>query len=533
MFDLISIATLFFAIISITLLLLSINHFKKPHLRRRLSLPPTPFALPIIGHLHLLGPIIHRSFHDLSSRYGPLFHLRLGSVPCFVVSTPELAKEFLLTHELKFSSRRDSIAIQRLTYDSAFAFAPYGPYWKFLKKLCTCDLLGARSINHFLPVRTREVHCFVRLLIDKAVACEPVNITKELSTLANNIISQMMIGVRCSGTTGEAEEATTLAREVTKIFGEFNVSDFMWVFRNFDLQGFRKRVEDIYTRYDALLERIITNREEVREKNVQERKLGVEEGHHVKDFLDLLLDVLEEDHSEIKFTRDNIKGLILDFFTAGTDTSSIAIEWALAELINNPRVLQKAQEEIDNVVGKHRLVSESDGPNLPYMQAIIREALRLHPPVPLITRKSIEDCMIQGYNIPANSMLFVNVWSLARNPKYWDSPLDFLPERFLRPEKGGPVGPIDVKGQHFQLLPFGTGRRGCPGTSLAMQELPAMLAAMIQCFEWKVVNQSGDVMNGDGALDMTEQPGMTAPRAHDLVCMPIPRIDQLYALLDP
>lgn len=364
------------------------------------------------------------------------------------------------------------------------------------------------------------------------MACEPVNITKELSTLANNIISQMMIGVRCSGTTGEAEEATTLAREVTKIFGEFNASDFMWVFRNFDLQGFRKRVEDIYTRYDALLERIITNREEVREKNVQERKLGVEEGHHVKDFLDLLLDVLEEDHSEIKFTRDNIKGLILDFFTAGTDTSSIAIEWALAELINNPRVLQKAQEEIDNVVGKHRLVSESDGPNLPYMQAIIREALRLHPPVPLITRKSIEDCVIQGYNIPANSMLFVNVWSLARNPKYWDSPLDFLPERFLRPEKGGPVGPIDVKGQHFQLLPFGTGRRGCPGTSLAMQELPAMLAAMIQCFEWKVVNQSGDVMNGDGALDMTEQPGMTAPRAHDLVCMPIPRIDQLYALLD-
>ncbi|KAI7983115.1 Licodione synthase [Camellia lanceoleosa] len=365
MFDLISIATLFFVIISTTLLLLSINHFKKPpHLRLRLSLPPTPFALPIIGHLHLLGPIIHRSFHDLSSRYGPLFHLRLGSVPCFVVSTPELAKEFLLTHELKFSSRRDSIAIQRLTYDSAFAFAPYGPYWKFLKKLCTCDLLGARSINHFLPIRTREVHCFVRLLIDKAVACEPVNITKELSTLANNIISQMMIGVRCSGTTGEAEEATTLAREVTKIFGEFNVSDFMWVFRNFDLQGFSKRVEDIYTRYDALLERIITNREEVREKNVQERKLGVGEGRHVKDFLDLLLDVLEADHSEIKFSRDNIKGLIL-------------------------------------------------------------------------------------------------------------------------------------------------------------------------CFEWKVVNQSGDVMNGDGALDMTEQPGMTAPRAHDLVCMPIPRIDQLYALLDP
>ncbi|THF96327.1 hypothetical protein TEA_015360 [Camellia sinensis var. sinensis] len=199
------------------------------------------------------------------------------------------------------------------------------------------------------------------------------------------------------------------------------------------------------------------------------------------------------------------------------NTSAIALEWALAELINNPRVLQKAQEEIDNVVGKHRLVSESDGPNLPYIQAIIKETLRLHPPLPMIIRKSVQDCMVYGYNIPANSVLFVNIWSIARNPEYWESPLDFKPERFLRPENGGPVGLIDVKGQHFQLLPFGTGRRGCPGSSLAMQELPAVLGGMIQCFEWKAVNQSGVKMNGDGVVDMTEQPGMTAPRAHDLV----------------
>ncbi|KAI7983118.1 Licodione synthase [Camellia lanceoleosa] len=331
MLDFISFATCLLIIISTTLLLLlSIHHFQKPpHVRRRLSLPPSPFALPIVGHLHLLSPFLHRSLHDLSSRYGPLFHLRLGSVPCFVVSTPELAKKFLMTHELNFSSRKHSIAIDRLTYDSAFAFAPYGPYWKFLNKLCMSDLLGNRSINHSLPVRTRELNAFLQLVMKKANDCEAVNLTKELSKFTNTIISQMMIGV-----TGEAEEARTLARE-----------------------GIRKRVEDIHSRYDALLERIITNGE-------HERKSPSLGDRHAKDFLDILLDVSEDDNLNIKCNRDQIKGLIL-------------------------------------------------------------------------------------------------------------------------------------------------------------------------CFEWKAVNQSGVKMNGDGVVDMTEQPGMTAPRAHDLVCMPIARINQLYTLLNP
>ncbi|KAL7201807.1 hypothetical protein ACSBR1_033497 [Camellia fascicularis] len=161
MLDSISFATFLIIISTTLLLLLSVHHFQKPpHVRRRLSLPPSPFALPIVGHLH-------RSLHDLSSRYGPLFHLRLGSVPCFVFSTPELAKKFLMTHELNFSSRKHSIAIDRLTYDSAFAFAQYSPYWKFLNKLCMSDLLGNRSINHSLPVRTRELNAFLQLVMKK------------------------------------------------------------------------------------------------------------------------------------------------------------------------------------------------------------------------------------------------------------------------------------------------------------------------------------------------------------------------------
>ena len=205
--------------------------------------------------------------------------------------------------------------------------------------------------------------------------------------------------------------------------------------------------------------------------------------------------------------------------TAATDTTAIVLEWALAELINHPEVLRKAQKEIDEVVGKSRLAEESDCPRLQYLQAIIKETFRLHPPIPMISRKSIQECKINGYTIPANSLLFVNIWAIGRDPKVWKDPFKFQPERFLKSnEADNSSGLIDVKGFHYQLLPFGTGRRGCPGISLAMQELPTILAAMIQCFDWKVAT-----LNTGGVVDMTERPGLTAPRAQDLECVPVAR----------
>ncbi|TXG53504.1 hypothetical protein EZV62_022673 [Acer yangbiense] len=450
-----------------TLILKSILSFTRPSKK----LPPGPLALPIIGHLHLLGPHMHHSFHKLSSQYGPLIHFRLGSVQCVVASTPELAKELLKTHELTFSSRKHSTAIDYLTYQSSFAFAPYGPYWKFIKKLSTVELLGSRTLGQFLPIRTRELHCLVKFLQEKSRGGESVNVTEELLKLTNNVISQMMFSIRCSETEGQAEEARTLVRQVTEIFGEFNLSDIIWIFKNVDLQGFRKRFKDIHRRYDSLLEKIITDRED-------------------------------------------------DFLTAATDTTAMAVEWTLAELINHPQILTKAQNEIDQVIGKTRLVEESDIPNLPYLQAIIKEMFRLHPPIPMLARKSIQDCEIDNYTIPEGTLLFVNIWSMGRDPKVWEDPLEFKPERFLESEGKNVswgVNNIDVKGLHYQLLPFGSGRRGCPGISLAMRELPTTLAAMIHCFNWKV--------DGDhhGVVDMNERPGLTAPRANDLLCVPVAR----------
>ncbi|XP_059668462.1 cytochrome P450 93A3-like [Cornus florida] len=486
-------------------------------LRAKSHLPPSPLALPIIGHLHLLAPIPHQALHKLSARYGPLIHIFLGSVPSVVASSPEMAKEFLKTHEASFSNRPQIAAVDYLTYGSQdFSFAPYGPYWKFMKKLCMSQLLGGRTLDLLSPVRRDELTHFMKLMLKKAKAGEAVDVGGELIRVTNNVISRMVMRERCSEKEHEAGEVRKLIHEIAELTGKFNLSDFIWFCKNLDLQGFGKRVKDIRDRFDGMMERIIGEHEEAR----RSRKESVEgAGDAVKDVLDLLLDILEDENSEMKLTRENIKAFILDIFAAGTDTSAITTEWGLAELINHPNVMEKAIQEIDCVVGKSRLVEESDIPNLPYLQAIVKETLRLHPTGPLIVRESSEDCTIGDYKIPAKTRLFVNVWALGRDPNHWENPLEFHPERFVDDQEGSGKNQLDVRGQHFHLLPFGSGRRGCPGTSLALQVVQTSLATMIQCFEWKV----GD--GGNGTVDMEEGPGLTLPRAHPLVCTPVARLN--------
>ncbi|KAF8043832.1 hypothetical protein BT93_A1978 [Corymbia citriodora subsp. variegata] len=471
-------------------------------------LPPSPRSLPIIGHMHLLAPIPHQALHKISTSLGPLFLIYIGSNPCVIASSPGTAQQILKTHESSFLNRPKLANADYLTYGSSdFTFAPYGPYWKFLKKLCMTRLLGGPTLDHLLPVRSEEIGRFLKAMFEKAAKKQAVDVGVELMKLTNNVISRMALSRRCCDE-DEADEVRTLVKEMCELAGKFNLSEAIWFCKNLDLQGFGKRLKDVRERYDEMMERIMREHQEARGKG----------GERVKDLLDILLEIYEDESSEIRLTRENLKAFIMNIFGAGTDTSSTTIEWALSELMNHPDVMEKARQEIDAVVGRARLVSESDVPNLPYLQAIVKETLRLHPTGPLIARFSTEPSVISGYNVPANTRILINVWALGRDPTHWENPLQFWPERFIHgdglDEKGRQ---LDLRGQNFQLLPFGSGRRSCPGASLALHVIHTVLGAMIQCFDWKV----------DGYVDMEEAPGLSLPRAHPIVCVPVARIDPL------
>lgn len=217
---------------------------------------------------------------------------------------------------------------------------------------------------------------------------------------------------------------------------------------------------------------------------------------------------------------------IQDYFTAATDTTAISVEWTISELINNPGVLRRAQEEVDRVSGGKRLICEADIPNLPYINAIIKETMRLHPPITMITRKGTQDCVVDGYLIPKGTILCLNIWAMGRDPNIWDNPLAFTPERFLE----GKGSALDIKGHNYELLPFGSGRRGCPGQPLALQELPVVIGTLVQCFTWKALDSNGKIVPEGKTIEMSERPGLTAPRANDLHCIPVARLNPISFL---
>ncbi|KAK7362771.1 hypothetical protein VNO77_04892 [Canavalia gladiata] len=491
---------------------------------RHLPNPPSPKPrLPFIGHLHLLDqPLLHQSLIRLSERYGPIYSLYFGSMPTVVTSTPDLFKLFLQTHEASsFNTRFQTSAIKRLTYDNSVAMVPFGPYWKFIRKVIMNDLLNATTVSKLRPLRSQEIRKVLKVMANSAEAQQPLNITEELLKWTNSTISRMMLG--------ESEEIRDIAREVLKIFGEYSLTDFIWPLKKLKVGKYEKRIDEIFNKFDPVIERVIKKRQEIR-KMRKERNGELAEGEQSVVFLDTLLEFAEDESMDIKITKEQIKGLVVDFFSAGTDSTAVATDWALSELINNPRVLQKAREEVESVVGKDRLVDEADIQNLPYIRAIVKETFRMHPPLPVVKRKCVSECEIDGYVIPEGALILFNVWAVGRDPKYWDRPLEFRPDRFLENGAKGEANPVDLRGQHFQLIPFGSGRRMCPGVNLATAGMATLLASVIQCFDLQVVGPHGQILKGnDAKVSMEEQPGLTVPRANNLICVPLARSAKLLS----
>lgn len=382
-----------------------------------------------------------------------------------------------------------------------------------LRKICSVHLFSAKALDDFRQVRQEEVSILTKALANAGT--KPIQLGQLLNVCTTNALSKAMLGRRVfgdgsGGSDPKANEFKNMVVELMVLAGVFNIGDFVPALEWLDLQGVASKMKKLHKRFDDLFGAILE------EHKVNIAKDGQDQ--HGGDLLSTLISLKDNcDGEGGKLTDTEIKALLLDLFTAGTDTSSSTVEWAIAELIRHPRILAQVQQEMDSVVGRDRLVNETDLPKLTYFQAVIKEVFRLHPSTPLsLPRMAAEPCEINGYYIPKNTTLLVNVWAIARDPNVWADPLKFQPERFLL---GGERPDADVKGNDFEVIPFGAGRRICAGMSLGLRMVQLLTATLVHAFDW---NLADGLM--PEKLNMEEDYGLTLQRKVPLMVHPRPRL---------
>ncbi|XP_065876207.1 cytochrome P450 71AU50-like [Euphorbia lathyris] len=470
--------------------------------KSRNKLPPGPLGFPIFGHLHLFINYPHRALHQLANKYGPIMHLRLGQVQIVVVSSPESAQSFLKTHDLVFANRPIHAASRYLTYDCKnISGAPYGSYWRNVRKMCTTQLLSSQKIDSFRSMRKEELNLLVDYIKEASCQGIVVDLRAKITSLSADMTCRMVFGKKYMENEFDDRGFLAVMKEFLQILSIPNLGDYFPVMAPFDLQGLRKKIEAVSKVFDNFLEKIIDEHIQFKDDN------------QTKDFVDIMLQFMGSEESEYPMGRDNIKAIMLDMLVGAMDTTTTSIDWILSEIMRNPRVMKKVQMELQEKVGMDRIVEESDLGNLEYLDMVIKETLRLHPIAPLlIPHKAAEDTIVNGFLIPKDSQIFINAWSIGRDPSAWSDAEKFWPERFIGSK-------IDVHGHNFELLPFGSGRRGCPGLQLGMTVIRLVVAQLLHCFDWKLPN---DMLPTD--LDMTEKAGIVTVRAKHLQAIPSYRL---------
>ncbi|RDX95047.1 Cytochrome P450 71D11, partial [Mucuna pruriens] len=443
------------------------------------NIPPGPWKLPIIGNIHhLVTSTPHRKLRDLAKIYGPLMHLQLGEVFTIIVSSPHYAKEVMKTHDVIFASRPKLLASDILSYESTdIVFSPYGNYWRQLRKICTVELFTQKRVNSFQPIREEELTNLVKM-IDSHKGT-PINLTEAILSSIYNIISR-----------AAQEEFISVVKEGAQVAAGFNIGDLFPSSKWLQLvTGLKPKIERLHQQIDRILVDIINEHIEAKSK----AKEG--QGEAEEDLVDVLLKFQDGDdrNQDICLTINSIKAIILDIFSAGGETAATTIIWAMAEMIRDPRIMKKAQVEVREVFNMKGRVDEICINQLKYLKSVVKETLRLHPPAPLLLpRECGQTCEIDGYHIPVKSKVIVNAWAIGRDPNYWSEAERFNPERFIDSS-------IDYKGSNFEYIPFGAGRRICPGSTFGL--LP-------------------DGMKSE-ELDMTEIFGVTIRRKDDLYLIPV------------
>ncbi|KAI3752907.1 hypothetical protein L2E82_24948 [Cichorium intybus] len=468
------------------------------------KLPPGPWKLPFIGNMFSMvsSELPHHVLRNLARKHGPLMHLQLGEISALVVSSRQMAKEILVKHDLSFASRPELLVSKTVLYNSSdIGFAPYGNHWRQMRKIFTTELVTAKKVQSFSSIREEEVSALMKLILSSVGS--PVNLSKHFFTLMNTITSRAAFGRIYK----DQDLLIESVQELAVLAGGFDVADlfpsykFLHVFT-----GMGSKLKTLHRNLDTTLNKLLDEHKKNSE-HTERCKTGMDD----EDFLDNLFRLKNSGDLEFPFTTDHIKAMIVDVFSAGTDTSSTTMEWVMSELVRNPRVLKKAQAEVRALLNGKKEVLEADIQELKYLKLLIKETMRLHPSLPLLLpRECRESCEIDGYVIPVNTKVMVNAWALARDPEYWHDAECFLPERF-------DDSCYDFNGVNMEYLPFGAGRRICPGILFGVANIELVLASLLYHFNWELP----DGMNIRD-LDMKETFGASIRRKTSLELIATP-----------
>nr|QNS29938.1 cytochrome P450 [Nothapodytes nimmoniana] len=511
-----------FAIVALLFSIICLWMFVKGKFKGKMLLPPQPTgAWPIIGHLHLLGTknLFHHILGAMADKYGSIFCIRLGFCRVVVISSQEVAKECFTVNDKNFSTRPRFLSAELMAYDHAvFGFAPYGQYWRHIRKLAITELLSNHRLEMLRYVRDSEINLFMKQLYELCLVSNPssrsglvlVEMKQRFGDLAMNIIGRMIAGKKNFGEAGggsheDSRRCQKAMENFMHLSGLFTVSDAIPFLGWIDtMLGYKSQMNETAKEIDSLIGSWV-------EQHKQNRL--TETLREDQDFIHAMLSTIETSGQIMDYHTDTIiKATCLALILGGHDTTTITLTWALSLLLNNRHALRKAQSELDLHVGRNRPVHESDIQNLKYLQAIVKETLRLYPAVPLsVAHEAMEDCVVANFHIPAGTRLMVNLWKLHRDPHIWSDPLKFNPERFLTEHIN-----LDVRGQDFELIPFGSGRRMCPGITSSLQILHLTLARLLHGFNLGTISNS--------SVDMTESSGLTDHKATPLEVTLIPRL---------
>ncbi|KAG8476671.1 hypothetical protein CXB51_030809 [Gossypium anomalum] len=434
--------------------------------KRNPPLPPGPLGLPIIGNLPFIKPELHRYFSDLSRIYGPIFKLRMGSVFAIVINSPSLANEVLKVQDAIFANHDVPAAAVVGTFGGLnILWRPNGPGYNRLRKLVICEIMSKQSLAACYVLHRREVRRMVKEIHGKVGSS--VNIYQQLSATALRVIMCTLLG----DASPDLIEMRKRLDELIRTFAAVNVSDLFPILASFDLQGIESKAKEQLSWFYGVFESMIKNRRNIGDDGKEKEKIS-------KDFMQQLLELHYREDDKNSLSINEVKALLLDLIVAGTDTIPTTVEWAITELLRHPDKMTKLIEELDTVVGNQNTMEHFHIPQLVYLDAIIKETLRLHPVAPLlIPHVPSETTVIGGYIIPKGCKVFINAWVMQRDPELWDDPLRFQPERFLETD-------ISYRGNNFGFFPFGSGRRMCVGVSLAEKMVALLLGSLVHSFEW-------------------------------------------------